>query len=40
LRAGGSDTGSPFVDNHDDNDDDWRGNGNRDGKPGATPKRG
>jgi low affinity Fe/Cu permease len=40
LRAGGSDTGSPFVDNHDDNDEDRRGDRNRDGKPGAAPLRG
>jgi hypothetical protein len=40
LRAGGSDTDSPFVDNHDDNDDDRRGDENRDGKPGTAPLRG
>jgi low affinity Fe/Cu permease len=40
LRAGGNDTGSPFVDNHDDNDDDRRGDENRDGKPGAAPLSG
>ncbi|MDR5884227.1 low affinity iron permease family protein [Caballeronia sp. LZ032] len=39
LRAGGSDTDSPFVDNHDDNDDDRRGDENRDGKPGTATLR-
>ena len=40
LRAGGSDTDSPFVDSHDDNDDDRRGDDTHDGKPGTARPRG
>jgi low affinity Fe/Cu permease len=40
LRAGGSDTDSPFVDNRDDDgDDESRPRGkNRDDKPGSAPR--
>ncbi|GEM_PF-1742958 len=40
LRSGDSDTGSPFVDNHHGNDDERRGDENRDAKPGAATLRG
>ncbi|WP_116147603.1 low affinity iron permease family protein [Paraburkholderia sp. BL27I4N3] len=40
LRAGGSDTDSPFVDNRDDRDEDRRSGKGRDGKPGAAEQRG